>query len=107
MIFCNAGPIAASSYLAKETVASAHEAFIKAVGDLIKLGQSIIIDLGFVKVKIIEKNLSYGYRPDFITGLNHTSFENKMKKAEKTTADHWKNSLKEKWMNSTLSTLLK
>jgi len=38
MIFCNAGPISAASYLAKEVVSSAHEAFIKAVGDLIKLG---------------------------------------------------------------------
>lgn len=39
MTFCNAGPIAASSFLGKDVVQSAHNAFIQAVSDLTALGK--------------------------------------------------------------------
>jgi nucleoid DNA-binding protein len=107
MIFCNAGPISAGCYLAKEVVASAHEAFIKAVGDLTKLGQSLNIDFGFCKVRICDKDLSYSYKADFVNNLNHTSFENKMRKSDLPTPDFWRTTMKQKWMTSTLSTMLK
>jgi len=67
----------------------------------------LIIDFGFVRVNIIEKNLSYKYKPDFNTVLNHTSFETKMKKSVKQTSGHWTATTKEKWAQSNLSLLLK
>lgn len=107
MIFCNAGPISAGCYLAKEVVASAHDAFIKAVGDLIKLGQSLVIDFGFLKVRVVDKDMSYNFKPDFVDALNHTNFELKMRKSDLPTGDFWRTTIKQKWMNSTLSTMLK
>jgi hypothetical protein len=41
MMFCNAGPIAASCLLGKEVVSSAHSAFIAAISDLTTLGYSM------------------------------------------------------------------
>ena len=48
MMFCNAGPIAASCLLGKEVVQSAHNAFIAAICDLTTLGYSITVDFKFV-----------------------------------------------------------
>jgi len=41
MMFCNAGPIAASCFLAKDVVTSAHAAFIHAIADLTSLGYDL------------------------------------------------------------------
>jgi nucleoid DNA-binding protein len=105
MVFCNPGPIAAASYLGKETVAAAIQAFIEAVGNLTQLGYSLDIDFGFCKVKINNRNLSYNYKQDFSTTLNKTAFESKLKKAEVSTSSFWQTSPQEKWTSSNLSQL--
>jgi len=92
MIFCNPGPIAASCYLAKEVVASAHEALVKAIYDLTKLGSVINLDFGFVKVKLDNKDLSYKYKNDFETSLNKHNFETKIRKSDIPTNTFWKTS---------------
>jgi len=107
MVFCNAGPIAASCYLGKEVVTSAIAAFVEAVSNLTQLGYNLDIDFGFAKVKINNKNLSYSYKQDFSSGLNQTAFESKIKKAEVSTASHWQTTSQDKWANSNLSTLYK
>jgi len=107
MIFCNPGPIAAGSYLAKEVVSSAIQAFIAAVWDLTQLGHDLAIDFGFCTVKINDKNLSYTFKQDFIHTVNDTKFEHKIKKAEAPTDNFWKTSAKDKWAKSTLSGLYK
>lgn len=107
MIFCNAAPIAAASYLGKEVVSSAIQAFVTAVIDLTRLGYDMNIDLGFCKVRISGKNLSYAYRSDFVGQLNHTSFEKKIKKAVTPTSSFWKTTPEQKWAKSTLSSLFK
>jgi len=107
MIFCNPGPIAAASYLAKEVVSSAIQAFIAAVWDLTQLGHDLAIDFGFCTVKVNDKNLSYTFKQDFIQTVNDTNFEHKIKKSETPTDNFWKTSQKEKWGKSTLSGLFK
>jgi len=107
MIFCNAGPIAAASYLGKEVVTSAIQAFIEAVANLTQLGHSIDIDFGFCRVKITNRNLTYAYLKSFGQGLNQTSFESKLKKSEVNTSNFWQNTMQEKWASSNLSQLWK
>jgi len=66
------------SYLGKEVVKSAHEAFVKAVTDLTDLGYDMAIEFGYCKLLIIDKNLSYHYRRDFSEIMNVKSFEMKV-----------------------------
>jgi len=105
MIFCNPGPIAAGCYLAKEVVQSAIQAFVAGVWDLTQLGHDLVIDFGFCTLKIIDKNLSYTFKSDFVTNVNDTKFEHKIKKSETPTDNFWKTSSKDKWAKSTLSGL--
>jgi len=107
MVFCNAGPIAASCYLGKEVVTSALNAFIEAVANLTQLGYNLDIDFGFAKVKINNKNLTYNFNQNFSGSLNQTAFESKIKKAEVSTASHWETTHQDKWANSNLSSLYK
>lgn len=107
MIFCNPNPIAAASYLSKETVASAIQAFAQAVNDLAQLGHDLSIDFGFCNVKIAERSLKYQFRSDFHYQLNDLKFEDKIKKATTPTDSFWKTSSGDKWAKSTLSNLFK
>ena len=61
MIYCNPVPIANSCYLDKETVQDGLNAFGKAVTDLTSLGKSMEINLGILKVKILNRDISYSY----------------------------------------------
>lgn len=107
MIFCNPGPIAAASYLGKEVVTSAINAFIEAVANLTQLGHSLDINFGFCRVKIVNRNLTYSYVKNFNHELNQTSFESKLKKSEAGTSTFWQNTMQEKWATSNLSQLWK
>jgi len=107
MIFCNPGPIAAASYLGKEVVTSAIQAFIEAVANLTQLGHSLDINFGFCSVKIVNRNLTYSYVKNFSHGLNQTSFESKLKKSEVNTSTFWQSTMQEKWATSNLSQLWK
>jgi len=107
MIFCNAGPIAAASYLGKEVVTSAIQAFIEAVANLTQLGHSLDINFGFCRVKIVNRNLTYSYVKNFSQDLNQTTFESKLKKSEVNTSTFWQNTMQEKWATSNLSQLWK
>jgi len=107
MVFCNAGPIAASCYLGKEVVTSAIAAIVEAISNLTQLGNNLDIDFGFARVKINNKNLSYTFSQDFSSSLNHTAFESKLKKAETSTSNHWQVTPEDKWNSSNLSTLYK
>jgi len=107
MIFCNPAPIAAASYLGKEAVGSAIQAFVEAVGNLTQLGYSLNIDFGFCKVQIANKNFTFAYKQDFAQSLNLSSFESKIKKAEVSTSSFWQTSPEKKWASSTLSQLYK
>jgi len=107
MIFCNPAPIAAASYLGKEAVTSAIQAFIEAVTNLTQLGHNLDIDFGFCKIKINNRNLAYTYKQDFSSSLNQVSFESKIKKAEVSTSSFWTTSSQDKWTASNLSQLFK
>lgn len=107
MVFCNPAPIAAASYLGKEAVASAIQAFVEAVGNLAQLGYNLDIDFGFCRVKVNNKSLTYAFKQDFVSSLNLTSFESKIKKSETATSSLWQNSSQEKWASSNLSQLWK
>jgi len=107
MVFCNPAPVAAASYLGKEAVNAAIQAFIEAVANLTQLGHNLDIDFGFCKVKIVNRSLSYSYRQDFSHSLNQTGFESKIKKSEVATSSFWQTSMQEKWTQSNLSQLFK
>jgi len=107
MAFCNPAPIAAASYLGKEAVASAIQAFVEAVGNLAQLGYNLDIDFGFCRIKIVNKSLTYNFKQDFVQSLNLTAFESKIKKAETATASLWQTSSQDKWATSNLSQLWK
>ncbi|EGR30965.1 hypothetical protein IMG5_120280, partial [Ichthyophthirius multifiliis] len=107
MTFCNAGPIAASCFLGKDVVQSAHYAFISAVQDLTTLGYSLVIDLQFVKIMVQQYNLKYQYRQDIIEQLNRKQYELKLRKSDTPSSEHWTTTYQQKWGQSSLNTLLK
>lgn len=107
MIFCNAGPIGAACFLSKEVVASAHEAFFRAVVDLTSLGYSLHLDFQFVTIDVIRKNLRYLFRQAFESTLNIAPFESKMRRSGYPTSQIWRSSYEDKWAKSNLNTLFK
>eukprot|EP00331_Platyophrya_macrostoma_P030095 CAMPEP_0176437154 /NCGR_PEP_ID=MMETSP0127-20121128/18436_1 /TAXON_ID=938130 /ORGANISM="Platyophrya macrostoma, Strain WH" /LENGTH=269 /DNA_ID=CAMNT_0017820693 /DNA_START=24 /DNA_END=833 /DNA_ORIENTATION=+ len=107
MIFCNPVPIANATYLAKEVVASILDAFVQAVNDLTQLGYDLRLNFDFCKVHINDRNLSYKYDQSFVEALNRNDYEQKLRRSDTRTPDHWKTTYMNKWMNSTLSTMLK
>lgn len=54
------------SYLGKDVVISIHQALIKAVHDLTRLGHDLTINFGFIVIKVQNKNLSYKYDGSFV-----------------------------------------
>ncbi|CAD8197342.1 unnamed protein product [Paramecium pentaurelia] len=106
MNFCNAGPIAASSYLGKDVVQSVHTSLIKAIHDLTRLGHDLHIDFGFIKISVQNRDLKYKYDQSFIHRLNQTDYELKMRKSDLGTSQHWTTTYQEKWSKSTLNNLL-
>ncbi|CAD8185706.1 unnamed protein product [Paramecium octaurelia] len=106
MNFCNAGPIAASSYLGKDVVQSVHTSLIKAIHDLTRLGHDLHIDFGFIKISVQNRDLKYKYDQSFIQRLNQTDYELKMRKSDLGTSQHWTTTYQEKWSKSTLNNLL-
>jgi hypothetical protein len=75
MIYCNPVPIANSCYIDKETTQDALNAFAKAVSDLTSLGKTMEISLNVLKIKIVNRNLTYTYNKQFAESLNQTSYE--------------------------------
>lgn len=65
MIYCNPVPIANSCYIDKETTQDALNAFAKAVSDLTSLGKTMEISLNVLKIKIVNRNLTYTYNKQF------------------------------------------
>ncbi len=65
MIYCNPVPIANSCYIDKETTQDALNAFAKAVADLTSLGKTMEISLNVLKIKIVNRNLTYTYNKQF------------------------------------------
>ena len=74
MIYCNPVPIANSCSLDKQTVEQALLAFGKAVSDLTSLGKTMEIKLGVVKIKIVNRHITYTYDRNFASGLNFTDY---------------------------------
>ena len=58
MLYCNAGPIAASCFLDRETTSDAMKAIVAAIIDLTNLGFDMNLDFGVAKLKIRNKNLT-------------------------------------------------
>lgn len=107
MIFCNPSPIAQACYLSKETVSAAHDAFAKALCDLVDLGKSFEFRFpNFVTIRVVNRDLTYKFDEAFVKKLNQTNYEEKMKKANTKTSEHWSSSYDQKWNNSTLGSLL-
>lgn len=106
MIFCNPVPIANSCSLDKLTVEDALKAFARAVADLTALGKSLDIKLGVLRLRIVNRDLSYTYEPGFCSGLNATEYEKEMKKSLKETKSFWTDSYDEKWAKSSLGSII-
>lgn len=74
MIYCNPVPIANSCYIDKDTAQDVLTAFAKAVCDLTALGKTLEINLNIIKIKIVNRNLTYTYDNTFANQLNVTQY---------------------------------
>ncbi len=106
MIYCNPVPIACSCSLDKDVTESALSAFAQAVKDLTSLGKSLDIKIGALKIKIVNRNLTYTYDSHLANNLNVTPYEKQMKKSLKETKNHWTESYDQTWNKSTLNSLI-
>jgi hypothetical protein len=59
-----------------------------------------------LKIKIVNRNLTYTYNKQFEESLNHTEYEKQMKKSLNETKSHWTTSYDKKWNESTLGGLI-
>ena len=89
MIYCNPVPVASSACLDKDVAESCLNAFAQAVKDLIALGKSMEIKIGAIKIKIVNRNLTYTFENGFACNLNVTPYEKQMKKSLKETKGFW------------------
>ena len=106
MIYCNPVPIANSCSFDKDVTEASLAAFSQAVKDLTALGKTLEIKIGPLKIKIVNRNLSYTFENNFSVNLNNTSYEKQMKKSLKETKSHWIESYNENWNKSNLSSLI-
>lgn len=70
MCFCNPEPIAAACFLARDVVKSAIDAFTTAIVHLTTANHSLRIDLGFLKIQVTRKALTYQYSPATVEAVN-------------------------------------
>jgi len=71
-------------------VSSAHDAFAKALCDIVDLGHSFEVKFSnFISIVVRNRDLSFRYSDDFIRRLNQTNYEEKMKHSNTKTSDHW------------------
>eukprot|EP00744_Colponema_vietnamica_P001599 GILI01002639.1.p2 GENE.GILI01002639.1~~GILI01002639.1.p2 ORF type:complete len:309 (-),score=64.10 GILI01002639.1:397-1323(-) len=82
MIYANPVPVAASCLFHKELVASFFTVFFRAVIDLVRLGHNVELDFGFVKIRMIDANLSAVFHPSFTSFVNTLDFQRNMKKSD-------------------------
>lgn len=76
MIFCNPTPIAQACSVSRETVSAAHDAFAKALCDLVDLGKSFEIRFpNFITIRVVNRDLTYKFSDDFVKRLNQTNYE--------------------------------
>lgn len=74
MIYCNPVPIANSCFIDKETTQDALTAFARAVADLTALGKTMEINLNIIRIKIVNRNLTYTFNASFADSLNTTGY---------------------------------
>lgn len=82
MIFCNPVPIAYACYLDKNVVADAHRAIFKAVRDLTSQGRNIELRFNFAVIRVLNRNLSVNFNPQFASQINDKEYELKMRKSD-------------------------
>ena len=75
MIYCNPVPIASSCSLDKDVTEAALTAFAQGVKDLTSLGKNLDIKIGPIKIKIVNRNLTYNYEGNLASSLNVTPYE--------------------------------
>lgn len=78
MCFCNPEPIAAACFLARDVVKSAIDAFSTAIVHLTTANHSLNINLGFLKLQVNRKALSYQYSPATVQAVNEVHYQFKV-----------------------------
>lgn len=80
--------------------------YARAVSDLTELGKNLDLSVGPIRLKIINKNLTYTYDNSFANSLNTVDYEKNMKKSITVTSEIWNKSYEDKWKSSNLSVLI-
>lgn len=64
------------------------------------------IKLNMLKIKIVNRSITYSYDKGFASNLNVTNYEKEMKKSLKETKSFWTDSYDQKWNSSNLGSLI-
>ena len=64
------------------------------------------IKLNMLRIKIVNRSITYNYENSFAKGLNFTQYEKEMKKSLKETKSFWTDSYDQKWNTSNLGSLI-
>ena len=74
---------------------------------MVDLGRSFEIKFpGFLTIRVVNRDLTYQFNKDFEHRVNDVGYEEKMKKSNTKTSDHWGSTYDQKWNKSTLGSLL-
>jgi len=65
------------------------------------------LDFGYCTISVLKKDLRYAYKTGFVSQLNLTPFENKLRKSAYPTSNIWTSTYQDKWSKSNLNTLFK
>lgn len=78
-----------------------------AIGELIKLDKSIDLAFGFANVRFTNRKLSAVFLPELNRAIGAPQFEEQMIRQKSPVSTRWTTSYGEKWMNSTLGSMIK
>lgn len=105
-IYANPVPVAAAAMLGKDVVVDTLRTIFLAIHDLIKYDKNIDLAFGFCNVRCNHRNLSTVFANNLSSSIGNAKFENMMTRQTSPVSDLWRTTYRQKWADSTLSTLV-
>ena len=106
MIYCNAVPIAAATFLGQDVVTDALNTIFLAISDLVRFNKDVILQFGFCNISIVGKALTTQFNSTYVDAIQNKHFEANMKRGTTPVSSIWKTSYRKTFAGSTLGSLL-
>ena len=106
-IYANPVPIASAACLGADVVRDALNTLWLAISDLVKMDKNIDLAFGFANVRFTHRKLDVVFLPSLSKTIGAPEFEHQMVRQTSPVSTRWTTTYGEKWMNSTLGSMIK